>query len=217
MTIRSGLAAVLPLALLLLTALPARAGEEICAVRLPSNIDAGILGPEILEILSRSETFRRQCQRIAATRVLRVRLGITSQPAGEYRAVTILARYDAGALRADVTLVFADNYVELLAHEFEHVLEQIDGVNLRIDVARGHARLLQDGTYETRRATEAGLQVLREYEAQAPRLRSRGAVAFGWRCIPPGGVAPPSHAPGVLGRPVSPAGRIAALAATPDS
>lgn len=170
MTRRSALA-VLPLAFVLFIVPPAQAGDQVCAAKLPSNIDAGILGAEIRQILSRSVTFRRQCQRIAATRVLRVRLGITSQPAGEYRAVTVLERYEAGSLRAEVTLVFAENYVELLAHEFEHVLEQIDGVNLRIDAARGQAHLLQDGAYETRRAREAGLQVLREYEAQ-PRLRN---------------------------------------------
>jgi hypothetical protein len=72
-----------------------------------------------------------------------------------------------------VTLVFAENYVELLGHEFEHVLEQIDGVNLRADAARGHARILADGAYETRRATEAGLQVLREYEMLAPESGRR--------------------------------------------
>jgi hypothetical protein len=171
MTFRSALTAVLSLALLLLAAPQARAGEEICAGKVPSNIDAGILGSQILEILSRSETFRRQCQRIAAVRVLRIRLAITARPHAEYRALTILVRYDAGFLRADVTLVFAENYVELLAHEFEHVLEQIDGVRLSDDAARGHAQLLQDGVYETRRATVAGLQVLREYEAQSPRLR----------------------------------------------
>ena len=173
MTFRSGLAAVLPLALLLLTAPSARAGEEICTSALPANIEAGMFGPEILAILSRSETFRRQCLRIAAARFLRIRLGVTAQAAGDYRALTILVRYDAGSLRADVTLVFAENYVELLAHEFEHVLEQLDGVNLRADAARGHARILPDGAYETRRATEAGLQVLREYETLAPEAGRR--------------------------------------------
>jgi hypothetical protein len=213
MTFRSGLAAVLPLALLLLTAPPAWADDEICIAKLPANIEAGMFGPEILEILSRSETFRRQCLRIAAVRVLRIRLGISPQLSGDYRAFTILARYDAGSLRADVTLVFAENYVELLGHEFEHVLEQIDGVNLRADAARGHARVLPDGAYETRRATEAGRQVLREYEAPVPRVRR--PVAFGWRCIPPGGV-PPSPAPAMLGRLAVPAGRIASLGATHD-
>ena len=72
-----------------------------------------------------------------------------------------------------MSLVFAENYVELLGHEFEHVLEHIDGVDLRADAARGRAQLLAGGAYETRRATEAGLQVLREYEAAgAPENRS---------------------------------------------
>lgn len=37
--------------------------------------------------------------------------------------------------------------------------------------------------------------------------------AFGRRCIPPGGVAPPSHMPNILGRRALPAGRIDALGA----
>lgn len=132
-----------------------------------------MLGPEMLEMLSRSETFRRQCQRIAAANALRIRLGISTKHGLDYRALTVLARYEAGALRAEVTLVFAENYVELLGHEFEHVLELLDGVNLRAAAARGQAQLLPDGAYETRRAAEAGLQVLREYEAPAPGLRNR--------------------------------------------
>ena len=50
------------------------------------------------------------------------------------------------------------------------------------------------------------------------RLAARGAspAAFGGRCIPAGGVAPPSHPPGMLGRRALPAGRLARLGATPD-
>ena len=173
MTFRLVFTAVVLLVFLRLAAPPARADEAICIAKLPSNIDAGMFGSEILEILSRSETFRRQCLRIAAVPFLRIRVGISPHLSADYRAFTLLARYDAGALRADVTLVFAENYVELLGHEFEHVLEQIDGVNLRADAARGHARVLPDGAYETRRATEAGLQVLREYETLAPETGRR--------------------------------------------
>ena len=43
--------------------------------------------------------------------------------------------------------------------------------------------------------------------------RLRSPVAFGRRCIPPGGVAPPSNTPSILGRRALPAGRIAALGA----
>lgn len=177
MTLRSG-PAVLPLVFLLFAAPLARAQEEICESRLPSNIDAGQLAPTMTKLLTRSETFRRQCRRIAATQVLRVRLAILAQPSGSYRALTLLERYEAGALRADVGLVFGRDYVEVLAHEFEHVLEQIDGVNLRSEVASGAARVFGDGAYETRRATQAGLQVLREYEALAPEPRWRRQLRF---------------------------------------
>jgi hypothetical protein len=46
-----------------------------------------------------------------------------------------------------------------------------------------------------------------------PRLvsRLRSLVAFGSRCIPAGGVVPPSNTPGILGRRALPAGRIATL------
>ena len=94
----------------------------------------------------------------------RAGLGITLQ-SSDYRAVTVLARYESGYLRAEVTLVFAENYIELVAHEFEHVLEQVDGIDLRARAALGQARHLPDGAYETPRATLAGQQVWREYEA----------------------------------------------------
>src|SRR5579862_7594319 len=42
----------------------------------------------------------------------------------------------------------------------------------------------------------------------------RSSFAFGRRCIPAGGVAPPSNTPGILGRHALPAERLAALGAT---
>src|SRR5688572_31888289 len=49
-------------------------------------------------------------------------------------------------------------------------------------------------------------------------LAARGAspAAFDRRCIPAGGVAPPSNTPGILGRRALPSGRIAGLGATRD-
>src|SRR5258706_7205944 len=109
--------------------------SPICESSLPSNINAGNLEPDLIELLQRSETFRQQCARIAATRVLRVtvRVGLAVGAGG--RAQTIIHRYDAGGLRAEVTLGFAEDYFELLAHEFEHILEQVDGVRLGAEMA----------------------------------------------------------------------------------
>ena len=54
--------------------------------------------------------------------------------------------------------------------------------------------------------------------ALAAVLAARGATpaAFGRRCIPSGCVAPPSNIPDILSRRALPAGRIAALGATPE-
>lgn len=169
---------MVPLVWLLLAAPPGRAQEQICGPKVPANIDAGQLASKLIDMLTRSETFRRQCQRIAATRVLRVKLGISVQPLAAYRALTVLERYEAGALHADVKLVFGENYVEMLGHEFEHVLEQVDGVNLRSEASHGDAQVLIDGAYETRRATEAGLRVLREYESLAAEGGRRRLLRF---------------------------------------
>src|ERR1700675_2452001 len=49
-----------------------------------------------------------------------------------------------------------------------------------------------------------------------PAARGATPSAFERRCIPSGGVAPPSNTPGMLGRRALPAGRIAALGATMD-
>src|SRR6266851_1835914 len=46
--------------------------------------------------------------------------------------------------------------------------------------------------------------------------RGESLAAFDERCIPAGGVAPPSNTPGILSRRALPAGRFARLGATPD-
>jgi hypothetical protein len=178
MTFRVRLVMALSLVVWLVLPPPARAQDGICTSQVPPNIDAGMLASHIVEILARSETFRQQCQRIAAARLLRVKLGLALHPAGDYRATTLLYRYDTGSLRAEVSLVFAENYVELIAHEFEHVLEQVDGVDLRSALPGGEAKLLPGGVFETRRATAAGRQVLREYETLASSAGRRRYLWF---------------------------------------
>jgi len=123
-----------------------------------------VLTREVLTLLRRSDSFRAQCTRIAAAHHVRVRLAVVNT-LDSGRAHTTIHRYQAGALRADVELLFGENYHELLAHEFEHVLEQIDGVDLRDEAARGRAWLLPGGAFETQRAFAMGVQVLRESES----------------------------------------------------
>jgi hypothetical protein len=138
--------------------------STLCVSSMPSNVQAGVLQADFIELLQRSATFRHQCTRIAATRVLRVSVHIGALADRGARAQTIINRYEAGGIRADVTLRFSEDYLELLAHEFEHILEQIDGVKLRDEVAAGRAWETPSGAFETRRASDAGIRARQEYE-----------------------------------------------------
>jgi hypothetical protein len=67
-------------------------------------------------------------------------------------------------LEADVQLGCVARVVELVAHEFEHIIEQLDGVRLA-DVGERAPSLVKvsgQGTFETRRAIEAGRAVADE-------------------------------------------------------
>jgi hypothetical protein len=117
--------------------------------------------------------------------VLRVTVQLTTTIDGGARAQTVIHRYEAGGLRAEVSLLFAEDYVELLAHEFEHILEQVDGVVLRDEAGAGRAWQTGTGAYETRRAFSAGVRARREIDALTAAASAaaadtrRGAFAAG--------------------------------------
>jgi hypothetical protein len=135
-----------------------------CDTSLPANVAAATMQPQMLDLARRSVSFRQQCQRIGRTRVLRVTVQLTTAIEGGARAQTVIHRYEAGGLRAEVSLLFGEDYVELLAHEFEHILEQVDGVVLRDEVGAGRAWRTESGAYETRRAFSAGVRARREID-----------------------------------------------------
>jgi len=138
---------------------------ERCAAAIPANVSAGALAPDMIALLQRSGTFRAQCERLAQTPGVRVKIDITCV-LDSGRAQTAIHRFPSGAIRADVVVLFGENYRELLAHEFEHIIEQIEGVDLRHEVAEGRAWQLSGGAFETERAQAIGLQVLHEAEPQ---------------------------------------------------
>ena len=138
--------------------------QQTCATAIPANIDAGVFAPDMIALLKRSDTFRAQCERLGESSRVQVKIAIAfTLPSG--RAQTAIHRFADRSIRADVVLLFGENYRELLAHEFEHVLEQVDGVDLRREAAEGRAWLLPGGAFETRRAFVTGVQVLREAES----------------------------------------------------
>jgi hypothetical protein len=85
-------------------------------------------------------------------------------------AITRLAHRPGSALVADLYLARLDRFVELLAHELEHVIERFEG----IDVSQLTRRVPQlvwmtaAGMYETRRAIYSGQTVASEV-ALAPK------------------------------------------------
>jgi len=137
--------------------------SEICVSTIPPNVQPGILAEDLTALLQASATFRQQCARIAAVRSARVTVTLVQSPV-RARAETTITRYSAGAVIADVRIAFGQDYRELIAHEFEHIIEQLDGVNLRAEAAGGRAWLIDSNTFETRRALQAGAQVRRECE-----------------------------------------------------
>lgn len=129
---------------------------------IPPNVDAGLVSADVRTLLRMSGTFRAQCERIAADPRAHVRVTIAYSLEPGTRAQTTVHRYRSGALVAEVEMLFGGNYRELLAHEFEHVIEQIEGVDLREEATQGTAWMVGAGAFETRRARLAGVQVLEE-------------------------------------------------------
>lgn len=138
--------------------------QRRCADAIPANVEARMFVGDLRALLRLSDTFRAQCERLAADPRLRVRLSVVSTVEGGGRAQTTFRRYRTGTLVADVDVLFGANYRELIAHEFEHIIEQLDGVDLRREAAGGRAWEVAAGVFETRRASLAGAVVLRETE-----------------------------------------------------
>jgi hypothetical protein len=120
------------------------------------------------ESLARSATLQRQFAVIAgAVAIVEVRLS-PGPLHGLRRAEAIIKRYDSGFIRARILLTPGVNSVELLAHELEHVVEQIEGVDLAALARTGGATRGDDGFFETARARDAGRTAASEVE-QATR------------------------------------------------
>ncbi|MPY89706.1 MAG: hypothetical protein GEU99_17510 [Luteitalea sp.] len=122
------------------------------------------LQPILARMWDRSPTFRAQCARLADAPDLLVAVWYDDRVVrGTRRAATTFVRHAGRLVSAQVRLAHGHDPTELLAHELEHVMEQLDGVQLRMAIAtREGVSRAPDGSFETKRAIEAGLQVQRE-------------------------------------------------------
>lgn len=141
---------------------------------LPKNLR--VLGPyrTLLDsMLRRSPTFARQCQRLAGASHLTITLTLEIVPvrsASQRRARTVIDRR-GGRLSATVVIAEPTQFVELVAHEFEHIIEQLDEIDLPMKAALPHSgvqALDRDGrVFETVRAHRVGLRVATEFRRGA--------------------------------------------------
>ena len=135
---------------------------------LPSNVElAHDLERVLGRIYDRSPAFRAQCERIASATNLRVTVRIDTSIPSHCRAYTIVQRRGR-EIRADVRLPPSSGLTELVAHEFEHLLEQIEGLDLRrlARVKGSGVHLVEGRAFETQRAQAAGRVVAAEASRQ---------------------------------------------------
>jgi hypothetical protein len=120
--------------------------------------------PLVRSMLERSATFRRQWSRLARATTLTI--DVRSEPSGGpgLAAHTTIKRELGQPISARVIIVHGRRTAELIAHELEHIIEQLDGINLdqKAEV-RGsgvrHCSCAEGTAFETTRAIETGLRV----------------------------------------------------------
>lgn len=120
--------------------------------------------PLVESMLRSSPMFRRQCLRIAGAADLTVIIrSVPHQPQGA-RARTRFTVGPAGERHATVEVIGMQDHAELIAHELEHIIEQLDGIDLaaRVTMPATGVRRCADGAFETMRAIRTGLAVAEE-------------------------------------------------------
>ena len=170
----------LVLVMLLTTPLAAQQAADPAAM-IPFNMQVNPMLVQIVTtLLAASPSFAAQCAQIAGARFVRVTINpvMSSSTTSRGSARTAMRRFSAGALIAivemPVPLTMAE-YAELFGHELEHVIEQIDGVDLQaITDAREGATRLAGGAYETVRARRAGRLIAEQIER--PRAGRAGTI-----------------------------------------
>jgi hypothetical protein len=151
--------------------------REYVAAELPAGDDL-VLPPNLLispqnrplleRMLRHSAMFQRQCIRIANAPWLAVTIEFVAAHSTQGgRARTQIVRRDR-ALNAAISVALLGDYVELIAHEIEHVIEQLDGIDLPSKAMVAESGVWQvgkDDTFETTRAIRIGRKVANEVRA----------------------------------------------------
>ena len=127
---------------------------------IPPNIQvAGFVRQMFENLLAQSPTLLSQCRQIGMAPHVRVLIQLGPPTGALWRARGTITRHEAGALVAQFEIPVTSDLVELISHELEHVIEQMEGVNLAaLASLRGKlAYRDESGRFETARAVAAGL------------------------------------------------------------
>ncbi|MPY89517.1 MAG: hypothetical protein GEU99_16520 [Luteitalea sp.] len=125
---------------------------------------SGKLREALGRLLAGSELFRARYSQVVRAGVV---VGITYHGLfhlGEARAATRIHRVDGRVQLALVRVKPGHDPVELIAHEFEHIVEQLEGVDYHDHLAsrRGNTRVNSGQAFETDRAAAAGRSAARQ-------------------------------------------------------
>ena len=156
------LALLLSSALFLALSLSAVAAAQDAVPPLPRHVYiAPCLRETVEAMMARSPTFRAQMEALGRARALGVSITLAASPSSK-PAEAAIRRYHSGVLLAFISIHRVSDKAELIAHEVEHVLEQVEGVQLAQLVKKGGEAWNTGASFETRRAIRAGRQVATE-------------------------------------------------------
>jgi hypothetical protein len=123
-----------------------------------------VVKPTLLGVVDdgwkRSATLRRQCEELAASRaVVVLEWGTTDSQSHARSRMGV----QGGVVVATVVVPPVAEAIELVAHELQHVLEKVRGVDFETEAKRSGSGVWRAfGGYETQAAIDAGRQVGRE-------------------------------------------------------
>jgi hypothetical protein len=127
--------------------------------------------------LQKSPTLRAQFAAIGAAPLVRVIIRQGKSESACVRAYSTITRHGSGRVTALVEIPTSSDVFELLAHELEHVREQMEGLDLAALARKPDSGvwLATGGAFETARAKRVGIVVADEV-ANAP-VMTRAAIA----------------------------------------
>jgi hypothetical protein len=143
-------------------------------LRVPDN-----MRPMLMRMLQTSATFRRQIAVLTAKPAVRMTVTYGGMRGDRnYHALSTVRKHQWGAMLVDTTVFVPTDLVEIIAHELEHVCEQMEGVDLKsLSRQKGEGVYDIDGHFETARAIRAGQEATREYHQDGPDSLQQSVAA----------------------------------------